>query len=244
MRGLSAAELLEVWERGLAQGPLVRALSLLAAACPEKTLDQLAALSIGQRDARLLELRAALFGPDLDAVVTCPRCGENLELTFQTTELLSGHTPERGGEPSVSTGGYNLVLRPPNSQDLLAVGNETDPAKGQDEILKRCLVSANDGENQVEFRALSAEVLEAVGEKVAELDPLADIQMSISCQSCQHGWRAAFDVVSFLWAEIEAWAGRILIEVHALASAYGWRERDILDLSPARRQFYLDMVGA
>jgi len=35
-----------------------------------------------------------------------------------------------------------------------------------------------------------------------------------------------------------------LSDVHTLARAYGWRERDILTLSPTRRQFYLNMVGA
>ena len=57
-------------------------------------------------------------------------------------------------------------------------------------------------------------------------------------------WRAVFDIVTFFWSEIEAWACRILREVHILASAYGWCERDILALTSARRQFYLEMVQA
>ncbi|HSB10234.1 MAG TPA: phage baseplate protein, partial [Blastocatellia bacterium] len=31
--------------------------------------------------------------------------------------------------------------------------------------------------------------------------------------------------------------------VHTLASAYGWRESDILNLSPWRRQLYLTLVN-
>jgi hypothetical protein len=54
----------------------------------------------------------------------------------------------------------------------------------------------------------------------------------------------AFDIASYFWDEINAWANRILREVHILASRYGWSERDILALSPWRRQFYLDMVNA
>jgi hypothetical protein len=34
-----------------------------------------------------------------------------------------------------------------------------------------------------------------------------------------------------------------LREVHTLAWAYGWREADILAMSPARRQFYIELVG-
>ena len=62
MRALSAAELLSVWERGTGQPPHERALSLLAAACPESSRDELAILSIGERDKRLLTLRAWTFG--------------------------------------------------------------------------------------------------------------------------------------------------------------------------------------
>ncbi len=43
---------------------------------------------------------------------------------------------------------------------------------------------------------------------------------------------------------MEARAKRLLSEVHALASAYGWSEREILGLSVARREFYLGMVRA
>jgi hypothetical protein len=32
--------------------------------------------------------------------------------------------------------------------------------------------------------------------------------------------------------------------VHALASVYGWSEKEILSLSPARRQFYLEATRA
>jgi hypothetical protein len=46
-----------------------------------------------------------------------------------------------------------------------------------------------------------------------------------------------------LWREIESMAGRLLRDVHALASAYGWHEKDILALSPVRRQFYLTLIG-
>jgi hypothetical protein len=78
---------------------------------------------------------------------------------------------------------------------------------------------------------------------MAKADPLADIQLALSCPFCGLGWKAAFDIVSFLWREIESLAGRLLRDVHTLAFAYGWHERDILALSPMRRQFYLALIG-
>ena len=79
---------------------------------------------------------------------------------------------------------------------------------------------------------------------MAEVDPQADVQMDLTCPACGHQWQALFDIESFFWREISAWANRILREVHALASAYGWRESDILSMSTWRRQTYLNLIGA
>ena len=36
---------------------------------------------------------------------------------------------------------------------------------------------------------------------------------------------------------------RLVADVHALAYAYGWREGDVLALTPARREVYLELTG-
>jgi hypothetical protein len=53
-----------------------------------------------------------------------------------------------------------------------------------------------------------------------------------------------FDAGSFFWSELGAWARRLLHEIHSLARAYGWSESEILTLSPARRQAYLELIGS
>ena len=78
---------------------------------------------------------------------------------------------------------------------------------------------------------------------MADADPQADVRLALDCPACGHKFLAAFDVVAYFWSEINAWAYRLLGEVHTLASAYGWREDDILALSPWRRHVYLEMVG-
>jgi hypothetical protein len=86
-------------------------------------------------------------------------------------------------------------------------------------------------------------LLETITAHMAELDPQADTRLSLSCPGCHHCWQALFDIVSYFWNEIQAWAARIFTEIHLLASAYGWSEADILSLSPLRRQMYLSRVG-
>jgi hypothetical protein len=73
-------------------------------------------------------------------------------------------------------------------------------------------------------------------------DPQADLRFTLHCQVCSHEWEAGFDIAQFLWTEVDAWASRTLFDVHCLARAYGWREADILSLSPWRRQCYLEML--
>jgi hypothetical protein len=79
---------------------------------------------------------------------------------------------------------------------------------------------------------------------MSSADPLADVQLALTCPACDHKWEQAFDIADFLWNEIQAWAQQTLRDVHSLALVYGWREADVLALSPTRRQMYLELVQA
>jgi hypothetical protein len=72
---------------------------------------------------------------------------------------------------------------------------------------------------------------------------MGDVQLSLACPACKRQWETAFDIASFLWGEIHAWAQRVLREVATLARVYGWREADILSMSAGRRQAYLELIG-
>jgi hypothetical protein len=78
---------------------------------------------------------------------------------------------------------------------------------------------------------------------MAERDPGAVTELRLSCPACGRDYVVSFDIASFLWSEIEAKAPRLLLEVHDLASAYGWAEAEILALAPWRRSFYRAMAA-
>ncbi|MGH9429914.1 MAG: phage baseplate protein [Terriglobia bacterium] len=243
MRALSASELLEVWERGLVQGPVERALTLWGAACPETPREGLAALSIGRRDAGLLTLREWTFGPQLASLATCPHCGQQLELTFNVEDIRVTPAAEPAAESMMTVAGYELQFRPPNSMDIAAAVDGSGTGRERRTLFERCLMAARWQGEPATPDELPPEVVDAMVDGMAAMDPQADIELSILCPSCGQRWHAVFDIVSFFWSEIDAWARRILREVHVLASAYGWGEREILALSPWRRQLYLEMVG-
>lgn len=138
-------------------------------------------------------------------------------------------------------GTYEVQFRLPNSYDLLAIAPSSDLSNGQRSLLGRCLFVQKHSIAQ-SIDQLPDELIEAVATKMAELDPQAEVLLSLDCPSCNHQWRSPFDIVSFFWSEINAWAIRLLREVHVLASAYGWRETDILTMNSYRRQCYLEMV--
>ncbi len=236
MRALSAQEMLDVWERGVTQPPLMRALTLLAAASPEMSRDTLMQLSIGERNARLLTLREWAFGSRITGTAACPTCGEKLELEFSAADIRTQASNE-ASELQIDVDNYHVRFRLPNSADLLA-------ASSQDALMTQCLLPSDSSDDQPNANRLPASVVDAIAEYMAQADPQANVQLALTCPNCNHAWQATFDIVSYFWTEINAWAIRILREVHTLARAYGWREADILALSPQRRQIYLNMVGA
>jgi hypothetical protein len=242
----SAAGLLQAWENGQGWPPISQALCLLAVACPGEPLQALAALPIGCRDRRLMDLRRRLFGPCLDSLATCPQCGERLELSFDLAAVQAPQTegtslgePDRPGAWDLETEGYWLRFRLPNSLDLLAA----QQAGGRLALLERCLLEARYGDRPQAAADLPEQVQTVLAGRMAELDPQAEVRFPVDCPVCGHRWMAVFDIASFLWQELNTWALRTLDEVSVLARAYAWREADILALSPWRRRYYIDRIA-
>jgi hypothetical protein len=242
MQPLCAPDLLRSWEQGLSLPPHDRALLLLRCAHPEMHSDDLARLSIGRRDALLIRLRESLFGSTFSSQTDCPQCGEKLELRFGAGEILVAESERDAKQLSVNVGGYKIAYRLPNSLDIGAVIPEREVAARRRLLLQRCILSAVADDDELAVDELPNPVVESIESHMAELDPQANIEIDLSCLACRRSWLAPFDIASFLWTEINVWAKRILQEVHALATSYGWSERDILAMSPTKRQLYLQMV--
>lgn len=261
MRVPSAAELLAVWEEGVTQHPVQRAIFLLALIRPEMPLVALAEMSLGERDEQLLALREQLFGSRLVSLAVCPGCGERLELDFDIANIRApasaARPPQLAGDASVRAGDYCVRYRLPSSADLLAIADCVDADTAQRQLLARCVLAIEReraaGEGDEERLAVEPEtltigqlpeaVVEAVAEGMQKASAQSDVQLSLTCPVCQRSWLAAFDIASYLWGEVSDWALRTMREVHALASAYGWREAEILAMSARRRQWYLEMIG-
>lgn len=243
MLSLNATTLLTAWEQGVSQHPAQRAITLLSLAWPQKSAAEWVNVSIGERDGKLLQLREELFGSKLEAIAVCPKCEARLELTFSTQDLqLPAVAASTGAEMRrLKSGPFEVDYRLPNSGDLLAVAN--DPSHAKELLLQRCVAAQRDGA-AISTTDLPNELVKLLGKTMAEADPQAEIFIALDCPACSHRWSTFFDILSYLWGEIQDWAERLLHDVHSLALAYGWSERDIIGMSARRRRLYLEMVGA
>jgi hypothetical protein len=244
MAAPSASELLAGWERARGVLPSQRGLALLPLVTPEGSSDEVRELSVGGRDALLIDLREAVFGPAVVAQDACPRCAQDIELDFDLRDVRVGGVP---GDPSPRTvvlDGYEATVRPPTVLEVIASVRDTDLDGTRAALLEHAVIAARHDGVLVGAEELPPGLVALIDVELAAMDPQADVELDLVCPYCGQTWEALFDIAGFLWTELAAWAGRLLTDVHVLASAYCWSESDVLALSPVRRRFYLEAVGA
>jgi len=240
-----AEALLSAWEQGQAEPSSIgRSLALLGATVSDPAQVSLADLSIGQRDALLLQLHEDVFGDSFGALALCEGCQQRVEFSFRVSELPCSRPVQCSDKLHASWNRYEVEFRMPTSRDLLMVSELMDIAEQRAQLLERIVLSAEQGGDAIAAEALPDEVVSAMEERMQSADARAEVNLRLRCESCGHEWGALFDAGAFLWKKVDAWALRLLQEVHVLARAYGWSERDIIGMTAWRRHAYLEMLGA
>lgn len=242
MHPFSSEEILRAWELGFDQHPIDRALKILSLAMPEEDIDKLARLTIGQRDALLLAQRVITFGQSMGIYTQCPKCGARLDIPVRGDDISRAGEKEEKFSGTLSSGSFRVSFRLPDSLDLAAALKSADISSARSSMIERCITNATMDGLPVDVGQIPEDMVSQIMDQMAQGDPQADVLLDVQCPECGETWQIIFDILFFLWREICAEAKRILIDVHTLARAYGWSERDILAMSPLRRQSYLEMV--
>lgn len=242
LNNLSDKNLLLVWEKGLHQPELYKALYLLELLYPDTDLETLMAFSIGERDANLLYLRQLFFGNWFYNSANCPSCSQKIEweMPLEALQLQTIDSKIEHKTFEFTFEGKTIPFRLPNSRDMLDLSQKPDTSNATDFLLKKCMLPSS--ADHLKSESFSADLKNEIIEKMAELDPQADIQMDLICPECEHTWALNFDILKYLWAEIEDWAYRLLQDIGVLAMHFSWSEKDILELSSFRRNLYLKML--
>ena len=244
MKSLSAEQLLLVWEQVNSYSLLQKTLLLLEMVNPDSEPADAALLSIGQRDTRLLQLRNSFFGSSLHNSIDCPDCNSKMEWDMNLQDLIvqAADNQENSAEHELIVDDLQVLFRLPNSRDILWILSDKGDDLKSYSLLEQCILEIKALNGNKQLKAVPENIINALGEKIPELDPAADIRMNITCPSCGYKWEAIFDIMSYLWSEIDNWAQKTLQEVYILASAFGWSEKDILNMDAGRRQVYIEMI--
>jgi hypothetical protein len=237
---MSVMSLVLAWEQCQGRTHSEVAVRLLELADPPRTTQQIAALSIGERDRMLLTLRRNLFGPSLALRAECPSCHEQLEL-LATTEDFEQPFVAATDRHEIIDGDHVVSWRPPSSYDMALAMRSPTFTEQRDVLWARCVTYQRSGIHEApaaipESLAARLEVL------IEKLDAQATCSLDLTCPECGFAWRADFDIVPVLWSELDGQVRRELHHVHRLATSYGWDEPTVLALSAQRRQFYLEQV--
>jgi hypothetical protein len=207
------------------------------------------ALSVGDREALLLELRRLTRGDRLDCVVECPAtdCRERLDITLRVADLILPARPrsDERYERVVHENGteYRAVFRLPTGADQEAACTlpDKDPRARALHLLRQCVERAMTAEGRVvnDLPPLAAAEL---ARRMAELDPQAELQLEITCPECGGHFVALFDAAAFLLEELAAERRMLYREVHALALHYHWSEAEIMAMTRHKRRLYLNLL--
>lgn len=233
--GSLESERLLLWEHAARVGAQLRADALLnfTGQVPQ---------AIGARNAALLALQARLFGSAWPLRCDCPECGCTCDFVVDSARLSAEITAAAGSpyllaEHELLVEGETVRFRLPSIDDVRAIPSGVPIESALATLLSRCVLHP-----QIEHLSELARL--AVSQRMEALEPAASLTFEVKCPDCGNTWSAAVDVASVLWSELQVAAERTLLEVDALARAYGWSEAEVLSLSAIRRAAYLQLVGA
>lgn len=243
VRALDSRDLLQLWDAAASLHPIDRTLAMLRAGSPEESLDMLASLPIGERERRAAALRITTFGLAAEGTQECPACGLAHQIDPPLAALLEAAPAEPQPQPLTSRG-YELLVRVPDSRDQAAITHCADAVEARTRLLERCVLSASRDGAQVAVADLPTDVVGDVGQALAARDSNAETLITLTCAACGSPWTVMFDAGEFLWDEVVMHARRLLREIDVLARTYHWSEADVLAMSSQRRQAYLDLVSA
>jgi hypothetical protein len=244
MRVPQAVHLLDAWDAGARASSAQRALLLLQTVRPE-SLEELSLMPLGWIAAQVLTLRASLLGPTLVCLVNCRECDTMVESRVEIAQLtaLADRDPVASSEAAPRRflhADYQIEFRLPTSADLLRLHGE--PREAALTFARSLVMRASHHDAAVAVADLPVEVNTGLARAVLEHDPLAQIELELTCPACRFSWSEPLQVTEFVWTEVSAFAQRLLTDVARLASAFGWREADILTMSDQRRRRYLELL--
>ncbi|MGP0628525.1 hypothetical protein ACTRW9_02335 [Nitrospina sp. 32_T5] len=165
----------------------------------------------------------------------CPSCKAVFDVRLSPSELPI--KPPGEGYPfvTVPTRYGRLRFRVPTGADQECIAGLEDEARAVPVLLQRLLVDGQNNPSDLEFSEEDVAAIESAIESVA---PELVVWVPTKCPECKTETRVEIDP----YACLQSGRHGLLREVHRLASAYHWSERDIMEMPRDRRRRYLALV--
>ncbi|MDM0004338.1 hypothetical protein QTI51_01820 [Variovorax sp. J22G73] len=207
---------------------------------------------VGMRIGALLRLVALTEATDsLGVVLRCvqPDCGERFEIELPLGELAARapdapEAPDSPGSSNSTTSNVPLRLALPGGRSAslrLPTGNDlrdwaTLPHAGSADAIAAVIASLRiDGDLQPGDAA-------ALAEGIAAHDPLVAFSVASTCPACGAEDELPVDLEGLALQKLAQHQQRLVMDVHRLASRYGWTEQQALAVPPRRRERYLALI--
>lgn len=255
LRPLAGCDEAFLLQQGRALSPASRTTAMLARCLrglgplSTVTADVAKSLSVGDREALLLHLRRLTLGETMSCVLTCPTCAEKLDLELQAGEFLLPPYPHETDlhETSLQLEGasYRVCFRLPNGadQERAAMLAATAPEAATELVLRRCVQEIHDERRGGMVHDIPEAVVAPLAQKMAELDPQAEILLDLVCPTCSGSFRTALDIAGYFYRELCGRERDLYRDVHLLAFHYHWTETEILRLSRRQRLLYVEVLS-
>lgn len=197
------------------------------------TIDDVRALAVGDRQFLMQQLVALLDTETGWMTADCQHCGEPFDFPMRFGDLPC--KPAGEGFPFASVDGATYRAPTGADQEVLAEASG-DGSAARRSLIALCLV---DGTTSVEVEHLSEADLDRIDAALEAVSPEAVTETSLDCPSCGRKCLVDLGIDTMPLPRPD----KLYQEVHRIASAYHWSEREILALPRSRRQRYLALIA-
>lgn len=193
-------------------------------------------LTTADRDRLLAGIYMYTYGTCIESTIHCRNCQEPVEIDFSLEKLIT-HLYSNTGTVKLekdADGVFKLAngtrFRLPNGQDECEV-IDLPPDEAEHILLDRCIIDDNSNKSR-----------ESAQKIMKQVAPVLDLDLPAKCPGCQTRQKVHFDIQYFLLTTILQEQKHFTMEVHRLASAYGWSLNEILQLSRRLRKAFVGLV--
>jgi hypothetical protein len=218
-------------------------------------------LLVADRQYLLLKLREVTFGEQVFATIPCPwpDCGKSVDIDFSVNDIPVRESEDKGPtykmtlSPEAAFSGdhgegyHEITFRLPNGGDQEVVSPliSENEAGALAMLLGRCIQDIGPSKNPGGelISRLSPLARMEIEKRMDAVAPKVELTMGSRCPECGREFSVPFDLHEFFFGELRTSRDLLYREVHYLAYHYKWSEREIMEMSRAKRHKYIEVLA-